>query len=436
MNKIVIALCMLLVSAHISEAQQTNNIEAADFDGSGRVDFPDFLIFAGGFGKSTTDVGFDARLDFSGNGSIDFPDFLVFAQSFGKSPNDPQEVLLYIADVTGSRVEVVNTATNLLDPSRTLHVTQPRGVALSSSRVYVAAIDTFYAFNKANGTRAFTLPLEPTFLPSGGLESRGGFRVALSNDQNTAYVTEEGAGWVEVFDLTKGTAATQISVGLTPSGIVLSPDGTRAYVAHGDGVQNISVINTQTRTLLETIPVGATVTRLAISPNGNQLYLNNTGANLIQVLNTQSKTIEKSIQVGQAGDLLVRVYDVSLSPDGNQLYAAVWRLYTGFDPTGAPTNISWGGIVVINTQTFTQVAEIKAGELVANMGVTPDGKTAYVAGVEALSDQATGNLQVFIIDLVNTQSLGSIRGLNLPVAFTFGASKPAIPQLPPISFSF
>ncbi|MGA1200028.1 MAG: hypothetical protein ACO36I_26320, partial [Candidatus Latescibacterota bacterium] len=234
MNKVVIALCMLLASAHITYAQQTN-IEAADFDGSGRVDFPDFLIFAGGFGKSTSDVGFDARLDFSGNGTIDFPDFLVFAQSFGKSPNDPQEVLLYIADVTGGRVEVVNTATNLLDPSRTLLVSQPRGIALSSSRIYISAIDTFYAFNKTNNTRAFTIPLDPTFLPSGGLESRGGFRVALSSDQNTAYVTEEGASWVEVFDVAKGTTITQIPVGLTPSGIVLSPDGTRAYVAHGDG---------------------------------------------------------------------------------------------------------------------------------------------------------------------------------------------------------
>jgi len=435
MNKIVIALCLLLACTHITDAQQTN-IEAADFDGSGRVDFPDFLIFASGFGKSTNDVGFDARLDFSGNGTIDFPDFLVFAQSFGKSPNDPQEVLLYIADVTGNRVEVVNTATNLLDPSRTLRVSQPRGIALSSNRIYISAIDTFYAFNKSNNTRAFTIPLDPTFLPSGGLESRGGLRIALSSDQSTAYVTEEGVGWVEIFDVTKGTALTQIPVGLTPTGIVLSPNGTRAYIAHGDGASNISVINTQNRTLLETIPVGAGVTRFAQSSNGNQLYLNNTRGNLIQVLNTQSKTIEKSIKIGQAGDLQVRVYDVSLSPDGTRLYAAVWRFYTGFDPTGSPVNISWGGIVVIDTQTFTQVAEIKAGELVANMGVTPDGKTAYVAGVEALSDQATGNLQVFIIDLVGNKSLGSIRGLNLPVAFTFSASKPAIPQLPPVSFSF
>jgi YVTN family beta-propeller protein len=435
MKKIVIALCIFIASANISDAQQSNT-EAADFDGSGRVDFPDFLIFAGGFGKSTSDIGFDARLDFSGNGTVDFPDFLVFAQAFGTSPNDPQNVLLYIADVTGSRVEVLDIATNLLDPSRALIVDQPRGVALSTSQVYVAAIDTFYAFDKNSGAATFAIPLDPIISTSGGRESRGGFRVVLSKDQNTAFVTEEGIGWVEVFDLNAKTSTTHIPVSNSPSGITISPDGSRIYVAHGLGAQDISVIDTQNHTVLETIPVGAAVTRFAMSADGNKLYLNNTEGNVVQVLNTQNKTIENSLQVGQTGDLLTRVYDVALSPDGSRLFAAVWRFLTGFDTTGAPVNISWGGIVVIDTQTFTQVAEIQAGELVANMGVTPDGKTAYVAGVESLDDQATGNLQVFIIDLENNQSLGTIRGLSLPVAFAFNASKPAIPQLPQISFSF
>ncbi|MBT3602893.1 MAG: hypothetical protein HOE48_16060 [Candidatus Latescibacteria bacterium] len=435
MKRIVIAFFILIGSANISDAQQSN-IEAADFDGSGRVDFPDFLIFAGGFGKSTGDEGFDARLDISGNGSVDFPDFLVFAQSFGKSPNDPQEVLLYIADVTASRVEVVNSTTNLLDPTRTLIADQPRGVALSNNRVYVAAIDTFYAFDKNSGNRAFTIPLDPTFLPSGGLQNRGGFRVVLSNDQNIAFLTEESAGWVEVFNLTAESAIAQIQVNETPSGITISPDGSRVYVAHGLGSQDISVIDGQNHTLLETIPVGAAVSRLAMSPDGNKLYLNNTQANLVQVLNMQSKTVENSIQLGQASDLLVQVNDIGLSPDGSLLYAATWRFFTGFDATGAPATISWGGVIVIDTQTFTQVAEIQSGELVANMGISPDGKTAYVAGVESLNDQATGNLQVFIIDLENNQLLGTIRGLSLPVAFTFSASKPAMPQLPQISLSF
>lgn len=421
MKKIAIVLCILFASATMSHAQQTT-IETADFDGSGRVDFPDFLIFAGGFGKSTGDAGFDARLDFSGNGTVDFPDFLVFAQSFGKSPNDPQELFLYIADVTGSKVAVVDANTNLLDPTRELPATQPRGVAVSNNHVYVAAIDTFYAFNKSSNTTAFTIPLEPTFLPNGGLESRGGFRVVLSNDQKFAFMTEEGPGWVEVFNLQTRAPVVQIPVNATPNGIIMSPDGTRVYVAHGTSAQAITVIDAQNHTLLETIPVGAFVSRFAISSNGTQLYLNNTQTNLIQVLNTQSKTIEKSVQMGLASDFGVQVLDVALSPDGSRLFASVWRVTNETDASGNP--VYWAGVIVINTQTFTQIAEIRAGDLVANMGVTPDGKTAYVAGITSILDQSTGNLQVFIIDLENNQALGTIRGLNLPVAFTFSARKP------------
>lgn len=53
----------------------------ADFDGSGTIDFPDFLGFAQAFG------GTDPIYDLNGNGLVDFPDFLTFAQSFGKSVN-------------------------------------------------------------------------------------------------------------------------------------------------------------------------------------------------------------------------------------------------------------------------------------------------------------------------------------------------------------
>jgi hypothetical protein len=53
----------------------------ADFDGSGIVDFPDFLGFARAFGTN------DPIYDLNDNGTVDFPDFLTFAQSFGKSVN-------------------------------------------------------------------------------------------------------------------------------------------------------------------------------------------------------------------------------------------------------------------------------------------------------------------------------------------------------------
>ena len=56
---------------------------AADFDGDGAVGFTDFLRFAGAFGLSRGDAGYDARYDLDGNGMIGFSDFVIFAGNFG-----------------------------------------------------------------------------------------------------------------------------------------------------------------------------------------------------------------------------------------------------------------------------------------------------------------------------------------------------------------
>jgi len=56
-----------------------------DIDGSGSVDFTDFLSFAGAFGTSTSDAAYLAAADLDESGSIDFTDFLTFASQFGKS---------------------------------------------------------------------------------------------------------------------------------------------------------------------------------------------------------------------------------------------------------------------------------------------------------------------------------------------------------------
>jgi hypothetical protein len=53
-----------------------------DFDGNNRVDFGDFLQFAGGFRSKATTVSHSIQFDMNGDGSIDFSDFLIFAQYF------------------------------------------------------------------------------------------------------------------------------------------------------------------------------------------------------------------------------------------------------------------------------------------------------------------------------------------------------------------
>ena len=58
-----------------------------DFDGSGVVDFSDFLLFVGAFGSQEGQKKYEARYDLTGDGAIGFDDFLIFASSFGKAVN-------------------------------------------------------------------------------------------------------------------------------------------------------------------------------------------------------------------------------------------------------------------------------------------------------------------------------------------------------------
>lgn len=66
-------------------AYVTPRTRSADFDGDGRVDFRDFVVFAGMFGTGRGDAGYDARFDLDWNGAIGFSDFLIFAGAFGQS---------------------------------------------------------------------------------------------------------------------------------------------------------------------------------------------------------------------------------------------------------------------------------------------------------------------------------------------------------------
>ncbi len=59
----------------------------ADFDANGSVGFGDFVLFAGAFGLSDTDSGFDVRFDLDGDFRINFSDFLLFAGVFGRLVN-------------------------------------------------------------------------------------------------------------------------------------------------------------------------------------------------------------------------------------------------------------------------------------------------------------------------------------------------------------
>ncbi|MBN2031328.1 bifunctional YncE family protein/alkaline phosphatase family protein [bacterium] len=98
-------------------------------------------------------------------------------------------------------------------------------------------------------------------------------------------------GAISVIDLVKNVQIKNIDVGLHPSGMVLSPDHTRLFVACANS-DIVSVINTHTDEVIEEISVhleenllfGSAPNALAISRGGKTLYVANGTDNAICVI--------------------------------------------------------------------------------------------------------------------------------------------------------
>jgi DNA-binding beta-propeller fold protein YncE len=417
-----------------------DNVAASDFDGSGTVDFPDFVIFAQGFGKSGTDPDFDMRLDLNGNGAVDFPDFVIFAQNFGKSTSSPgpsDRALIYISDLdileTGGKISVIDAETNLAD--QTFSVSSPRGMAYSSTnrRLYVAGIDSFYALTET-GARDFTIPLLE--VSDGETQSLGGFKVVLSPNHRLAFVTETTASQVEVIDLVLKQSEARIPVGPVPGGIAVSPDGDEVYAAHGTG---IAIIDGMAHTLIDSISVERVgARRLAISSDGSRLYLTSfervpvpgtVDTSLVaQILaiDPSARAIVDTLWLGDPADPVSLVEDLAMSKDGEFLYATLNREFDELDPDlGFVRRKSVGKLVIVDADSFKAAGEIvvQEAERLLNLGVSPDGKTAYATGKESIFDLAT---QIFVMDLETRESVGRLRGFTIPVEIKFQGGKPAL----------
>lgn len=87
--------------------------------------------------------------------------------------------------------------------------------------------------------------------------------------QIRAYVANDCNGMVSVIDSTSNTVVNTISVGISPIDIAITPDGTRAYLTDRT-TGTVSVIDTMSNTVVATVPVecptGIAITPAPLSP--------------------------------------------------------------------------------------------------------------------------------------------------------------------------
>lgn len=218
-------------------------------------------------------------------------------------------------------------------------------VAPDGSRIYVTGCgNELYEWSVAtNGTVSFSRTIS---LP-GGSDPCG---VAVSADGTRAYVCLSIANNLAVVDLVSGTVLQQIRVGIAPWDVVLSPDGTTAYVSdwggrfpaagdltassagtpvvvdeRGVGASGVvSLVNLGTGLETVQVPTGLHPSDMELSSDGYTLYVANANSDTVTVIDTQSAAVKETILVrpdssfpyGSAGNGL------ALSQDAKNLFLA------------------------------------------------------------------------------------------------------------------
>ena len=130
-------------------------------------------------------------------------------------------------------------------------------------------------------------------------------------------------GTISVVDLSSREVSKTIDVLLHPSGMALSPDGSRLYVANANSdaisvidTDNDNVVNTLSSKPMPELPFGSMPNALAVSPDGQTLYVANGGNNLLAILDLASEKITGLIPTGWYPGAVI------LSEDGNTLMVA------------------------------------------------------------------------------------------------------------------
>ncbi|WP_309112017.1 hypothetical protein [Saccharothrix sp.] len=167
--------------------------------------------------------------------------------------------------------------------------------------------------------------------------------IAFTPDSRTAYLTDGGdlntdKGTVLAID-TATRAVTRISVQplVSPNAVAVTPDGKKAYVT---GANHLSVIDTATN-VPRALDIGyVTLTDVAVTPDGSRVYLTDYRTRSIVVLSTATDSVIATVQLPTTPSRL------AIMPDGRRVYVTsymdnkVYMIATAGNYVGATIDVA------------------------------------------------------------------------------------------------
>lgn len=228
--------------------------------------------------------------------------------------------------------------------------------------------------------------------------------IVFSPDQAKAYLPVSPSE-VDALSVSTGQILSRITAPGTIFGIAISPDGTR-LLAPSSGTAEALAVDVSSEDSLGSVPVGAMnfgnqlfleYGAVAVSPDGARAYVTDFGSAAVAVIDTLSKKLIRTVPVGQ------EPLGVVVSPGNSKVYVA---------------NSLSISLSVINAETFdVDTVALPAQAYPSAIAITPDGRRLYVAENNFQPDFGRAPGWVFVIDTNTLKVVNAIRILY-PMALT------------------
>ena len=297
---------------------------------------------------------------------------------------------VYVTNAFGPSVSVLDTATNqIVDTVEFPAGSVPFAVAITPdlTKVYVTSLDAWSTCGPRTGV--FVIDTASNALEGNPIEvGCEPTRIAIAPNGKHAYVANTFSGTVSVIDTAANAVSATIPVPSALEGIAISPEGQRVYVTSRAGQDAMVVIDTGTNTILDTVTgVGGAPGGIAVSPDGRLVFVTNEHMwGTVTVIDSVTSLVVSTIAVGDWPSA------VALTPDGTRAYV---------------TNGGGGTVSVIDTAAYAVIGgPITVGNHPNSIAITADGKQAYVGN-------ESGNT-VSVIDIPSNSVAMTIDGLNSP----------------------
>lgn len=211
----------------------------------------------------------------------------------------------YVANYDGDSVSIIDTATETVD--ETIPVAgDPYDVTISADGLFAAF--SCYGDDTVKVMSTSSHEIVKTYR----LRHSGVWQARFTPDGKRIYAVANDIGMVVVIDTKKQKVAKKISMHGNPWWLEVSPDGSEVMVAdYTEGDSSVAIIDVKKNKIVGRVAIGSSVYSLVYAPDGDHAYVVNDATDEVSVIDTATRTIVDTFTASGTSTL-----EPTINPDG------------------------------------------------------------------------------------------------------------------------